>query len=237
LSIDSFSRKCADKAIAGFIGESPPRPDWRDTYSAIDIVDASGLVPFEQGYNEIFLPLLNLDENPEEEEGGVDNLSNRGDVLLPGRKSVVSYLPSARSDCDRRKVRRWLRSLIELFSIQKFLAGSIEAATVYEKFRLNKQNWMGELKRGILPYDIRPLFSLALYTQLHRNSGMIEKKAWRIRYQKMLEKLDQNEEIQEANSKAVAELEKIKSETGRSEEKAGKWVSQLVEILAKFKPT
>ncbi|MGD8506489.1 MAG: hypothetical protein PVF15_07495, partial [Candidatus Bathyarchaeota archaeon] len=172
-SVDLLSKIYAKKTIEGLIKKRPPPVDWTDTHSIIDIVDATDLPSSDKGFSEIFLPLLNLQRNFVVKEGNLENLSNRGDWLLPGKNSMVSYLPFAKSDCDRRKVRRWLRNFIELFSIQKSLIGQIQATRISEMFRMNKQNWISKLKRGLLPPDINSLFSLWLYTQLHQCPGTL----------------------------------------------------------------
>lgn len=230
-SVDLLSKIYSKKTVKGLIKMRKPPFEWIDTHSIIDIVDATDLPSSDKGFSEIFLPLLNLQKNFVVKDGNLENLSNRGDWLLPGKRSMVSYLPFAKSDCDRRKVRRWLRNFIELFSIQKSLISQIQATKISEIFRRNKQNWINKLKKGLLSPDINSLFSLWLYTQLHQCPGTLEKEAWRIRYQKSLKVLDQNDKIQTANDIALVELEKIKTETNDLESTAGKWLKSFIELL------
>lgn len=230
-SIDRMITNYAEKTIIGLVKEKRPPLDWIDTHAIIDIVEVNPLPSSNMEYKTFFSPLLNLQKNYVINEESLQNLSNRGDWLIPGKKSVVLFFPFAQSDCDRRKVRRWFRNFIELFSIQKSLMSQIQAEKISEIFRNNRQYWLDKLKRGILPNDINSLFSLWLYTQLHQCPGTIEKEAWRTRYQKTLKVLDKKNKIQKANDIALIELGKIEKETSNLHTTAGNWIKSFIELL------
>ena len=229
-SIDSMFTRYADKTISEIIKKRRPALDWIDTHSIIDLIMVESPPSSNSEYKKFFSPLLNLQKNYIVDEGPLENLSNKGDWLLSGKKSMILLFPFA-SDSDRRKVRRWLRNYIELFSIQKSLMSQIQAEKFAEVFRNNRQFWLDKLKKGILPNDINNLFSLWLYTQLHQCPGTLEKEAWRIRYKKILKVLDEKDKIQKANDAALVELAKIEKETSNLHSTAGKWIKSFIELL------
>ncbi|MFX1538018.1 MAG: hypothetical protein ACFFDI_27810 [Promethearchaeota archaeon] len=232
LDIDKLSVKYAKTLISGLIEKKRPPFLWSDTYNIIDIIEPSDLPPLEQCYNSLFLPLLTLQKNAIAEKTIGTNLSRKGDVLLVGSKSAVSYFPSG-TIWDRRKVRRWLRNFIELFAVQQYLITEINTAEIAETFRVFKKNWMNTLKRGILPYEIRHLFSLWIYTQLHQQPCTLEKEDWRNRYLEFLKILDRDKKIEKANSSAWNQLASIKAETNAAEKSAGKLLTSVIETVMK----
>lgn len=232
LSIGKLTGEYAERLIEGLLKKEKPPLSWEDTYSIIDIVEATTLT-LEQDYNDVFLPLLCLRRQPREEERTIDNLSRHGDVLLPGTRSVVAYLPSAEIQ-DRRKVRRWLRNIIELFSIQKFLINEIETMTISNTFRqLKKEHWLRTLKRGLLPPTIKNLFSVWNYTNLHLRSYPLKKESWRVRYQKILKILDKNNDIKKSNDQVMDQLKEMVKEASEDSRKVGEWLKSLFDIVGK----
>ena len=232
LSIGKLTREYAERLIGGLLKKERPPLSWEDTYSIVDIVKATTLT-LEQNYNDVFLPLLCLHRQPREEERTINNLSRGGDVLLPGTRSVVAYLPSA-DEADRRKVRRWLRNIIELFSIQKFLISEIETMTISKTFgQLKKENWLRTLKRGLLPPTIKYLFSVWNYTNLHFQSYPLKKESWRVRYQKILKVLDKNNHIKKSNDQVMDQLEETVKEASEASKKVGEWLKSLFDIAGK----
>lgn len=232
LSIGKLTKEYAERLISGLLKKEKPPLSWEDTYSIVDIVEATNLT-LEQNYDDVFLPLLGLHRKPREEERTIDNLSRHGDVLLPGTRSIVMYFPSG-DIVDRRKVRRWLRNIIELFSIQKFLISEIETMTISKTFGKFKKYWLRTLKRGVLPPTIKHLFSVWNYTNLHLRRYPLVKDVWRVRYQKILKILDKKDGIKKSNDQVIAQLEEIVKETGEASRRVGEWLKSLIAFVKKF---
>lgn len=236
LSIDKLTKEYAVRLIDGLLKKEKPPLSWEDTYSIVDIVKATNLT-LDQNYNDVFLPLLCLRKQSREEERTIDNLSSYGDVLLPGKRSVVACLLSPHVEIqDRRKVRRWLRNIIELYSIQKFLISEIETMTISRTFGRFKKHWLRTFKRGLLPPKIKYLFSVWMYTNLHLRRSPLKKESWRVRYQKILKILDKNNDIKKSNDQAKDQLEEIVKETSESSKELGQWLKSLIDFVKKFSP-
>lgn len=232
LSVGELTEEYARRVIDGLVKSEKPSLFWDYTYSTVDIVEATGL-SLQQNYSDIFLPLVSLSMQPEEREYTINNLSKRGDVLLPGPKSTVTYLPSA-DEADRRKLRRWLRNVIELFSIQRSLVSEIQTMEISKTFeQLRKEYWLKTLEKGLLPPTIKYLFSLWNYTNLHFQTYPLRKEAWRVRYNEMLRILDPDDSIRKSNDKVKAQLEDTVKQASDSSKKVGGWLRSLLEILGK----
>jgi hypothetical protein len=232
LSVGELTEEYARRVIDGLVRSEKPSLFWDYTYSIVDIVEATGLT-LQQNYNDVFLPLLSL--SMQSEKGGytINNLSKRGDVLLAGTKSAVTYLPSA-DEADRRKLRRWLRNIIELFSIQKSLVNEIETMGISETFeQLRKEYWLKTLEKGLLPPTIKYLFSLWNYTNLHFQTYPLRKEAWRVRYNEILKTLDTNDSIRISNDKVKTQLEETVKQASEASKKVGGWLRSLLEIVGK----
>lgn len=178
------------------------------------------------------MPLLSLDKQPEEGERAVDNLSRGDEVLLPGTRSVVAYLPSA-DEAGRRKVRTWLRNIIELFSIQNYLKKEVATMEVSGIFsRLRAEHWQKTLKKGRLPPTIKDLLSVWNYLNLHFQPYPL-KKEWRVRYRKILKILDKNDELEKSKDQAWSHLQETVNECVKASEKAGKRLKEWVGLVLK----
>ena len=234
LSIDKLTKEYRKRLIDGLLKKEKPPLSWEDTYSIVDLVKATNLT-LDQNYNDVFFPLLCLHKQLREEERTIDNLSRRGDVLLPGTESVVAYLISPPAEIqDRRKVRRWIRNIIELFSIQKFLTSEIETMTISRTFGKFKKHWLQTLKKGLLPPKIKYLFSVWIYTNLHLRRYPLEKELWRVRYEKILKILDKNNDIEKSNDQVMGQLEEIVKETSEASKEVGGWLKSLIDFVKKF---
>lgn len=233
LSIDELTREYAKRLVKGLLRKERPL-SWDFTHSIVDIVKATPLT-LERNYSDVFLPLLSLDKQPKERESYVSNLSTKGDdVLLPGTRSAVAYLPSAK-EWDRRKVRRWLRNIIELFSIQNYLIKEVETMKISDIIQqLEKEHWLKTLKRGLLPPTIKHLFSVWNYLNLHFQRHPLDQVAWRVRYRKILRILDKNNEIRKCKDRAWSHIEETVNESVRAEKKTGSWLKALFDSILKW---
>jgi len=208
--------------------------NWEDTFSFVDIIKAAPLT-LAQNQNDVFLPLLCLKSAPRANECSIDNLSEDPDILLPGSRCFVSYLPSGEKP-DRRKVRGWLRNSLELYYMQKFLIQRIAALTDSANYSslLEEVNWMIKVKKWILPPKIASLLSAMNYTSLHTRIYPLQKDVWRTRYNKTLLVLDKGNDITTANAQAKTQVDAIVKLTNDNNHEVGSWFQKLVDIAAKF---
>ena len=236
LSIDELTTEYKRRLIRGVHREEFPLPPWEFSYSIVNIVKAIPLT-LERNYTDVFLPLLCLDKQPKEGEHAVDNLARGGDeLLLPGTRSVVVYIPSV-ACADLRKVRRWLRNIIELFSIQKYLIKEVEKMGISGIFRrLRGEFWLRKLRRGILPPTIEHLFSVWNYLNLHFQRGPL-KKGWRTRYQKILKIMDKNDEIRNSRDQAWGLVQGTVNEAVKASQEVSESLKTWIDrVLAWAKP-
>lgn len=232
LSIDELTRKYAKGLVRGLLREERPL-SWDFTYAIVDIINATPLT-LEQNYSDVFLPLLSLDKQPEEGKLAARNLARGDEVLLPGPRSAVAYLPSA-DKMDRRKVRRWFRNIIELFSIQNYLIKEVETMTISDIFQqLQDEHWLRILKKGLMPPTIKHLFSVWNYLNLHFQRYPLKEKAWRLRYKKILKILDKNDEIKKSKDQTWSHLQETVNESVRASKKAGNWLKSLINSVSKW---
>ena len=235
-SIDELTREYRRRLVRGLLREERPL-SWEFTYSIVNIVKATPMT-LEQNYSGVFLPLLCLDKQPKEGKRTVDNLAKGDEVLLPGTRSIVAYHPYA-YDEDLRKIRRWLRNIIELFSIQKYLIKEVETMRISDIYkRLEDEHWLKKLKRGLLPPTIKYLFSIWNYLNLHSQRYPLKEEAWRVRYRKILKILDKNDEIKKSKVQAWNDLQEMVAHAReKSKEAAGTlqtWIDRAVGWLKPF---
>jgi len=233
LSIDELTVEYKRRLVRGLLGEER-LPPWELTYSIVNVVKADPLT-LERNYSDVFLPLLCLNKQSKEGEHTMDNLAKRNDVLLPGTRSIVAYLPSA-AYADHRKVRRWLRNIIEFYSIQKYLIKEVETMRVTNVFKqFQDKHWLKRLRKGVLPPTIRDLFSVWNYLNLCSQRYPLKEKAWRVRYRKILKILDKNNEIKKSKDQAMSQIKETVDEAVKASGEVGGWMQTLVDrILAVF---
>jgi hypothetical protein len=233
LSIYSLSQKVAEKTIEKLLKDGKPSLSWVDTHSIIDIVKATDLQPFEQNKKEIFLPLLKLQKSLIDENDFGENLSDRNDLILTGKKSIVTYLPNSNSNCDRRKVRRWFRNFVEFLSIQKFITAEIDAILLSQEYKQFSSNWKTDFGKLFKNKDIVRLFSLWFYTTLHMRNGTFKKGKWRERYHKFLKVLDHGNVIQTSNDALLTQLAVLQKEAREAEARIGDRITKFVDLFKK----
>lgn len=228
-SIHSLIQKIADATIKEILDSDHNPPNWQETHSIIDIVDATGIESFEKNNKQLFSPLMNLNENVTQEEIG-RNLSDGNDLILPGKNSLVTYLPNAR-EYDRRIVRRWFRNFIELYSIQQYLSREIDALSLGADKKKFSNNWKSDFVQIIKSNNISPLFSRLFNISLHQRDGTFKKESWKNRYKKILEVLDQDNKIQTAFDSTLLQLINLQNDVRKTEERVGNRIEKFVDVL------
>lgn len=241
LNIEKLTNAYGDMLLKG-LHNKQKQVDWDGgfTYSFVDIVEAAPLTT-AQNYNDVFLPLLGLNEKLTSANFPANNLSRNGDVLLIGPKSVVFYLapknliPNQYISADQRKVRRWIRNSIELFSIQQFVSNNIEASAISELMKhLTNENWLKTLKNGILSPSINSLFSYWNYTNLHNQNYPLDKQDWKNRYAEMLKILDKGGRINQSEKRAMDQLSEVEKDANQNQKKVGDFIGKLIDFLKGF---
>lgn len=238
LSIDKLTKMYGQMLLDGLCKRRNPL-SWSFTYSSIDIIESSQLT-LEHNYDDVFFPLVNLGKEPENKLIP-NNQSRDGDILLFGPKSSVSYLPNNADgnklmNPDRRKIRRWVRNSVELFSAQQLISNCISATTVAGIFdSLKAEHWMETIKKGILPPAIKQLFSYWNYTHLHLQDFPLIKQDWRNRHSELIRILDENARIVKANKLSMKQLIAISKEASKAQTEVGITIRDLPKIISDYK--
>jgi hypothetical protein len=234
LSVEELTRAYARMLLEGLHTNNNKILSWEFTYSTIDLIESSEL-SIEQNYKDFFYPLLSLNNRPKEKLVS-DNLSTDEDIILIGPESSVTYLPAnldygVLMNPSRRKVRRWIRNAIELFSTQRFMSNYIATTGIDTLFsELQNENWIHTLKKGVIPLGIKELFSYWNYTNLHRQNYPLNRSEWLIRYNKILKVLDEHNKIENANKQSMQQINTLREEAGKAKTKVSDGIWKLLEL-------
>jgi hypothetical protein len=212
---------------------------WMFTYSFIDIINSSQL-SLDANFNEVFLPLTNLCREPVNALIP-SNQARNGDILLFGPRSAVCYLPNVSDDnklmsAPRRKIRKWVRNSIELFSAQRSICNRIETAALSRiPDNLKSDYWLETIKDGILPPAINQLFSYWNYTNLHLQNVPLNKQSWRERHSELIRIIDDQHRIKKANKLSMTHLKDISKTASNAQKEVGSTLRELPKLINEFK--
>jgi len=141
-------------------------------------------------------------------------------------------MPSA-SYPDLRKVRRWLRNVTELYSIQNYLVGEVERIrNSIDYGQLRDRHWMGRIRKGVLPPTIRDLYSAYNYLNLHMRPAPMREE-WADRYNKILGMMDRGGRIRGARDEAGRLLKAVVEESEKASREVGELLRTLFDMVLK----
>jgi hypothetical protein len=239
-NIDKLTKEFARRLSAGLLNDQQTIYVEEGTSSMVSIIGADPHPTFQNNSADVFLPLLCLNMHPDSSLPVTGNLAKDPDVfIVGGRGNAVFFIPENIEDereIDRRKLRRWIRNVFELYALQNFIHTSIVSSDVYTDFQLqlSKENWIKKLKKGILPPSFNSLFSDWNYVHLHQQDFPLQKAVWKTRYAEILKVLDPDDAIKKSDIQARTLLDNTVQQAAQDSKDVSSWLQKLIDEVGKI---